>query len=65
MTTTNYESVPKYHWYEVKNRIEGDYRCHWINGKQYIRFTEEPSYELIERYDLREKGYGDMDYIRS
>lgn len=60
----HYEDTPVYHWYTTKNRIEGHYRVVWINGRQYIGFAEKPSYEEIERYDLREKGIGDMEYIK-
>lgn len=60
---TNVDDAPNYYWYTPHRRIEGDYRVHWHNGKQYIRFTEEPSYEEIERLDLRDRKYGDMTVI--
>ena len=55
---------PGYHWYLAKQPIEGDYRTIWVNGRQYIALGDEASYEQIEKYDLREMGYGDSDYIR-
>ena len=58
-----YTETPNYYWYTSHRRIEGDYRVHWRKGKQYIRFTEEPSYEEIERLDLRDMKYGDMTAI--
>lgn len=64
MTTDTYADTPVYYWYTSKSQIEGDYRTYWINGEQYIGLTKEASYEEIERYDLREKGIGDMDWLR-
>lgn len=60
---SGYEGVPRYHWYIAKKRIEGEYRAFWVNGRQYIGFMEKPSYEMIERYDLREQGFGDITMI--
>lgn len=62
MTVDTYTDTPVYHWYTAGNDIEGDFRTYWINGMQFICLNEEATYEQIERYDLREKGIGDMDY---
>lgn len=58
-----YAETPNYYWYTPHRHVEGNYRTHHVKGKQYIRFTEEPSYEEIERLDLRDMKYGDMTAI--
>lgn len=58
-----YEDVPIYHWYRANKRIEGDCMTYWVNGRQYVGYTEEPSYEDIEKYDLRFIGIGDITDI--
>lgn len=62
---SQYEDVPIYHWYIANKRIEGKYRVFWVNGRQYVGFTEEPSYEDIEKYDLRFSGIGDITTVGS
>lgn len=60
---TNYDEVPQFLWYRAYRHTHGHYRTYWVNGKEYISFDEEPTYEEIQRYDLRFLGVGDMSDI--
>lgn len=55
---------PGYHWYLAKQPIECDYQTIYVNGRQYIALVDEASYEQVEKHDLREVGFGDIEYVR-
>lgn len=63
MTTDTYSDTPIYYWYTAK-QYPDHFRTEWYNGIEYAALTREASYEEIEKYDLRQVGYGDSQYIR-
>lgn len=64
MTTDTYSDTPIYYWYTAKS-YPNHFRTEWYNGIEYIALTKPAAYEDIERYDLREKGMGDMEWLKS
>lgn len=51
------------HWYESKGSVEGQYVIVFRLGRWFAGFVNEPDYRVIDRYNLREVGIGDMRYI--
>lgn len=58
-----HDRTPILHWYESKQNVEGQYVIVMRLGRWFAGFVNEPSYRVIDRYDLREVGIGDMRYI--
>lgn len=60
-----YAESPLLYWYESKGATTGQYVAVWRIGRQFIGYLYDPPYNVIERYDLRFVGYGDIDFIES
>lgn len=58
-----YDRSPTLHWYETKQNVEGQYVLVYRLGRQFAGFIDKPEYRLIDRFNLREVGIGDMRFI--
>ena len=58
-----HDRTPMLHWYESKQNVEGQYVIVMRLGRWFAGFVSEPDYYVIDRYNLKEIGVGDMRYI--
>ena len=60
---SNPESI-QFNWYNYKSR---DWNSNLVvTGKDYdcMGYLKEPSYETIEKHDLRFRGYGSLEMLK-
>lgn len=60
---TNIDDIPKYHWYTTTDHIDLYDKMYYLKGVTYVAFVTEPEPDILFRYNLKEKGYGDMTMI--
>ena len=60
-----YNESPHLYWYESRGAPTGQYVAVWRIGRQFLGYLYEPDYQVIDRFDMRFVGYGDMSFIES
>lgn len=56
----NNKHVQQYIWYTSNLTPEGEERCHYHDGKWYSAYITDPEPNIIDKYDMRFVGVGDI-----
>lgn len=60
---SNPESI-QFNWYNYKSRDWNANLAVTGEGYDYMGYLKEPSYEDIEKHDLRFRGYGSVEMLK-